>query len=107
MNLNSFEAYPGVIDLINKGIKSSLFDENYKILNSLGYASDEPIIDFVFENSINPEEGKTIIKLLCDPQTCGPLLISCNQRFKLDKKAQWKLYPISNQRFKIIRNNFR
>ena len=89
LNLNSFEAYPGVIDLINKGIKSSLFEENYKILDSLRYKSDEPIIDFVLENSINPEEGKTIKKLLCDPQTCGPLLISCNEKFEKYLDNNW------------------
>ena len=89
LNLNSFEAYPGVIDLINKGIKSSLFEENYKILDSLRYESDEPIIDFVLENSINPEEGKTIKKLLCDPQTCGPLLISCNEKFEKYLDNNW------------------
>ena len=89
LNLNSFEAYPGVIDLINKGIKSSLFEENYKILDSLKYESDEPIIDFVFDSSINPEEGKTIKKLLCDPQTCGPLLISCNEKFEKYLDNNW------------------
>ena len=89
LNLNSFEAYPGVIDLINKGIKSSLFEDNYKILDSLRYKYDEPIIDFVLENSINPEEGKTIKKLLCDPQTCGPLLISCNEKFEKYLDNNW------------------
>ncbi len=89
LNLNSFEAYPGVIDLINKGIKSSLFEENYKILESLRYESDGPIIDFVLENSINPEEGKTVKKLLCDPQTCGPLLISCNEKFEKYLDNNW------------------
>ncbi len=89
LNLNSFEAYPGVIELINKGIKSSLFEENYKILDSLKYESDESIIDFVLENSINPEEGKTIKKLLCDPQTCGPILISCNEQFEKYLDNNW------------------
>ncbi len=89
LNLNSFEAYPGVIDLINKGIKSSLFEENYKILDTLRYKTDEPIIDFVLENGINPEEGETIKKLLCDPQTCGPLLISCNEKFEKYFDNNW------------------
>ena len=66
-----------------------MFDENYKILDSLRYESDEPIIDFVLESSINPEEGKTIKKLLCDPQTCGPLLISCNEKFEKYLDNNW------------------
>ena len=98
LNLNSFKAYPGVIDLIYKGIKSSLFENNYKILDSLRYKSPEPIIDFVLGNGINPEEGKIIKKLLCDPQTCGPLLISCNEKFEKYFDNNWyKVGIVSNQ----------
>lgn len=89
LDLNSFKAYPGVIDLINKGIKSSLFEENYKILDSLRYKSHERMIDFIFENGINHEEGNTIKKLLCDPQTCGPILISCNEKFEKYFDNNW------------------
>jgi len=89
LNLNLFKAYPGVIDLINKGINSSLFEENYKILDSLRYESHERNINFVHGNGINPKEGKTIKKLLCDPQTCGPLLVSCNQGFEKYFDNNW------------------
>ena len=66
-----------------------MFEDNYRILDSLRCKSDEPIIDFVLENSINNEEGKTIKKLLCDPQTCGPLLISCNEKFEEYLDNNW------------------
>ncbi len=89
LNLNSFKAYPGVINLINKGIKSSLFEENFKILNNLRYKSHERLIEFIPGNEINPEKGKIIKKLLCDPQTCGPLLISCNEKFEKYFDHDW------------------
>ena len=89
LNLNSFKAYPGVINLINKGIKSSLFKENYKILDSLKHKSHQGIIDFILGSGIDPEEGKIIKKLLCDPQTCGPLLISCNEKFEKYFDNNW------------------
>ena len=89
LNLNSFKAYSGVINLINKGIKSSLFEENNKILDSLRFKSHERIIDFIYGNNMNPEEGKIIKKLLCDPQTCGPILISCNEKFEKYFDNNW------------------
>ena len=98
LNLSSFKAYPGIIDLINKGIKSSIFEENYKILDSLKHKSHERIIDFILGNGIDPEEGKTIKKLLCDPQTCGPLLISCNEKFEKYFDNNWyKVGKVANK----------
>ncbi len=89
LNMNSFKAYPGVIDLINKGIQSTLFEENYKILDFLRYKSQERIIDFNHGNDINPIKVSVIKKLLCDPQTCGPLLISCNAKFEKYFDNNW------------------
>ncbi len=89
LNLNSFKAYPGVIDLINKGIKSSLFEDNHKILDFLSCKSQEGIMDFILENDINTKEVTAIKKLLCDPQTCGPLLISCNEKFEKYFDNNW------------------
>ena len=89
LNLNSFKAYPGVIDLINKGIKSSLFEDNHKILDFLRYKSQAGIIDFIHENHIDIKEVTALKKLLCDPQTCGPLLISCNEKFEKYFQNNW------------------
>ncbi len=89
LNLNSFKAYPGVIDLINKGIKSSLFEYNHKILDFLRCKSQAGIIDFIHENHIDTKEVTALKKLLCDPQTCGPLLISCNEKFEKYFEDNW------------------
>ena len=99
LHLKSFKAYPGIIDLINRGIQSSLFEENYKILDSLRYKSHERFIDFINGNGINIKEGETIKKLLCDPQTCGPLLISCNEKFVKYLDKNWYKVGIVDKKY--------
>ncbi len=98
LNLNSFKAYPGVVELINKGIKSSLFEDNHKILDSFRYKFNERVINFNLGNNIDPKEGEIIKKLLCDPQTCGPLLISCNEKFEKYFDNNWYKVGIVNNK---------
>ena len=35
LNLSAFKAYPGVFDLIQKGVQSSLFESNKEILDQI------------------------------------------------------------------------
>ena len=83
LDLLAFKAYPGVFDLIQKGIKSSLFESNKEIFDQI--LSEKPnkrIISFSKKNKLNSESFKEKISLLLDPQTCGPLLISCDPKYE-------------------------
>ena len=79
LDLFSFKAYPGVEALIKKGIKSSLFEENKKIYDYI-FEQDKENKTILFSDIDNISNDKFIekVQLLIDPQTCGPLLISCN-----------------------------
>ena len=86
----AFKAYPGVFDLIQKGIQSSLFESNKEILNQI--LSEKPnkrIISFSKENKVYSDSFKEKISLLLDPQTCGPLLISCDPKYESFLKDEW------------------
>ena len=90
LDLSAFQAYPGVFDLIHKGIKSSLFDSNKEILDQiLSEKLSNRIISFSQKNKIDSESFQEKISLLLDPQTCGPLLISCDPKFESFLKDKW------------------
>ncbi len=44
---------------------------------------------FQKKNKVNSEKFKEIISLLLDPQTCGPLLISCDPKYEIFLKDEW------------------
>ena len=90
LDLFAFKAYPGVFDLIKKGIKSSLFESNKEIFDQiLSEKRNKRIISFSKKNIFNSKSFKEKISLLLDPQTCGPLLISCNPKYEKFLKDQW------------------
>ena len=68
-------AYPTALDLLRQGEASSLAPANrlaWRWLEPSPQAATAPI---VLEGDPKPE----LLELLVDPQTCGPLLIACNQ----------------------------
>ena len=86
----AFKAYPGVFDLIQKGIQSSLFESNKEILDKiLSEKRNKRIIEFSKNNKLDQKSFKEKIALLLDPQTCGPLLISCNPKYERFLKDDW------------------
>ena len=90
LDLFAFKAYPGIFDLIKKGIKSTLFESNKEIIDSIFKEnSNDRIISFLQENSIDKKTLSERISLLLDPQTCGPLLISCNPKYANVLKDNW------------------
>jgi len=90
LDLLAFKAYPGVFDLIHKGIKSSLFESNKEIFDQiLSEKKSDRIISFSKNNKVNTESFKEKISLLLDPQTCGPLLISCDPKYESFLKDEW------------------
>ena len=90
LDLLAFRAYPGVFDLIHKGIQSSLFEANKEIFNQiLSEKRNKRIISFKKINKLDREMFKEKISLLLDPQTCGPLLISCDAKYESFLKDDW------------------
>ena len=90
LDLFAFKAYPGVFELIRKKIKSSLFESNKEILDQiLKENRNDRIISFSKVNSVDKETLNERISLLLDPQTCGPLLISCPPQYESTLKDNW------------------
>ncbi|WP_288261776.1 selenide, water dikinase SelD [uncultured Prochlorococcus sp.] len=90
LDLLAFKAYPGVFDLIRKGIRSSFFESNKEIFDNIYKGKQQKrIINFLNENSLDNKTFDEIISLLIDPQTCGPLLISCNPKYEKNLKENW------------------
>ena len=90
LDLLAFKAYPGVFDLIEKGIQSSLFEANKEIFDQiLSEKRNERIISFSKKNKLDSKSFKEKISLLLDPQTCGPLLISCDPKYESFLKDEW------------------
>ena len=90
LDLFAFKAYPGVFDLIRKDVKSTFFESNKEIFDKIYKGNQQKrIINFLNENSIDKETFNERISLLLDPQTCGPLLISCNRKYENVLKDKW------------------
>jgi selenide,water dikinase len=90
LDLFAFKAYPGVFDLIRKDIKSTFFESNKEIFDNIYQGNRQNrIINFLNENSLDKETFNERISLLLDPQTCGPLLISCNPKYENTLKDKW------------------
>ena len=90
LDLWAFKAYPGVLDLIHRNIKSTLFDANREIINPI-FEEDfnRRYISFINENLIDKEIFRERFALLLDPQTCGPLLISCDPKYESYLREEW------------------
>ncbi len=90
LDLFAFKAYPGVFDLIRKDVKSTFFESNKEIFDKIYRGNKQNrIINFLNENSLDQETFNEKISLLLDPQTCGPLLISCNSKYENVLKDKW------------------
>ena len=90
LDLFAFKAYRGVFDLIRKDVKSTFFESNKEIFDKIYKGNQQKrIINFLNENSLDQKTFEERISLLLDPQTCGPLLISCNRKYENTLKDKW------------------
>tara|TARA_Y100001968_G_C19445734_1_gene765296 strand:+ start:1672 stop:3834 length:2163 start_codon:yes stop_codon:yes gene_type:complete len=90
LDLSLFRAYPQILELINLGIRSSIFEENKKIHDQIISSNfEEQSIIFVQHKDKIKKEFSEIIELLLDPQTCGPLVISCNPIYEKYLTKNW------------------
>ena len=73
--LERLPAYSGALHLLDEGHASSLAPANRQAWELLDVGPDRPRAAIELDGS--PTRGQ--LELLVDPQTCGPLLISCPQ----------------------------
>ena len=72
-----------MLKVLSLNLIKKFFDKIYKL------NKQKRIINFLNENSLDKETFKERISLLLDPQTCGPLLISCNRKYENTLKDKW------------------
>ncbi len=86
--------FPGVFSLFSKGFESSLAGENRKALSLLKKSDNNnaPIELHLDEFNLEKKDYRSLFELIVDPQTCGPLVISCEDKFAdiLISHGPWK-----------------
>ncbi len=92
LELDKIPVYNDVIELLDKGFESTLSPSNKIFLKNINGDKNlrfELIYkDFIFSSSLY----NTMLKVLVDPQTCGPLVISCSPIYseELLQSGPWK-----------------
>ncbi len=91
LELDNIPVYDGVIDLLNKGFESTLAPSNEIFLNNIN--GDKNLRFELISNELNSNKSfyYTMLKILVDPQTCGPLVVSCSSIYseKLIQQGPW------------------
>lgn len=99
LDSESIPALPDALTLLENGIESSLAHANkefYNLLEIDARGIDHTKVVLNYKSPIDASEKLEAMKrLLIDPQTCGPLLISVSEKFanKLmqERNSQWHL----------------
>ena len=91
LELDNIPVYDGVKELLDKGFESTLAPSNEIFLNNIEGAKN---LRFeLISNAINSNKlfYNTMLKILVDPQTCGPLVVSCSSIYseKLIQQGPW------------------
>ena len=81
LDSSAITAYAGALELFERGVSSTLAPSNraaWRLLDGPVQLTDSP--------------PKGLLELLIDPQTCGPLLVSCQKATAhvLVKEGPWK-----------------
>ena len=90
LDLSALKSYSGINKFIRQGVRSTLFSDNKKVfdqINSLNIR--DRIIIFEKEECILKDLFLDEIDLIIDPQTCGPLLISCKPEYEKYLSSDW------------------
>ena len=84
LQTKSIPVLSGAMRLIEEGYYSSLAPSNrrsWRFLKDNGNYS--PFINLVFEQiEQHKNQYNNLLELMVDPQTCGPMLIACNPKFR-------------------------
>lgn len=78
LELDKIPVYDGVKELLDKGFESTLAPSNEIFLQNID--GDKNLRFELVSNGFMPNKKcyKTMLKILVDPQTCGPLVVSCS-----------------------------
>tara|TARA_Y100001978_G_scaffold97516_1_gene87366 strand:+ start:199 stop:609 length:411 start_codon:yes stop_codon:yes gene_type:complete len=91
LDLDNIPVYDGVLDLLNKGFESTFAPSNEIFLKNID--GDMAARFELISNNICPNESfyMAMLKVLIDPQTCGPLVVSCSPIYseQLIRKGPW------------------
>jgi len=91
LELDHIPVYDGVKELLDKGFESTLAPSNEVFLKNI--EGDENLKFELISNNLfsNTSLYNTMLKILLDPQTCGPLVISCPSIYseRLIKEGPW------------------
>ncbi len=91
LELDKIPIYDGVIELLNKGFQSTLAPSNEVFLQNID--GDKKLRFELIANDLHCKNSfyNTMLKILVDPQTCGPLIVSCSpiNSKKLIDKGPW------------------
>ena len=92
LEIDKIPFYDGVLELFDKGFESTLSPSNEIFLKNIN--GDKNLrLELTCNDSLLSEKSKNnILKLLIDPQTCGPLVLSCQSFYaeKLINNGPWK-----------------
>ena len=91
LELEKLPIYDGVIELLNKGFESTFAPSNEIFLQHI---NGEENLRFEIKSNdyvSNKSFYNNMLKILVDPQTCGPLVVSCSSinSEKLIKHGPW------------------
>ena len=91
LEIDNIPIYDGVKELLDIGFESTLTHSNKVFLKNIDGDKDLRI-ELVSSNFVsNVSFYNTMLKVLLDPQTCGPLVISCSSIYseKLIQEGPW------------------
>jgi len=91
LELDNIPVYNGVRELIDKGFESTLAPSNETFLKNI--EGDKNLRFELIHNDLSSNLSfyNTMLKILVDPQTCGPLVVSCSSIYseKLIQQGPW------------------
>ena len=94
LHSDSLPYFKGVLSLFDNGFSSTLAPANRRAWRLLDSEGNRPApIEMVLGEKIacDSREHKQILELIVDPQTCGPMVLSCDSEiaFELTSNANW------------------
>ena len=92
LQLDKIPIYEGVKELLDIGFESTLAPSNRIFLKNI-YGLKNLRFELVYKDiNFSSSFYNTMLKVLIDPQTCGPLVISCAPIYakRLIQKGPWK-----------------
>ena len=91
LDAENVPSFNGAMELFDKGISSSFAPSNRKFLNLIDNTKNENGFFEVNKENLNSPQYKNFLELIIDPQTCGPLVISCSEKasFELIATKNW------------------